>query len=138
MTRPTLAALWVAIPLALSAAARAAEPDWEKLKDVGRIEVVTHDEDGDTRETTIWFAVLDGQGFIRTGGSTWGQNIRRSPKDVVLRIEGVEYPLQAEFIESDSLRERVVAAFRAKYGWFDGAAQFMRGERPNIMHMISR
>jgi hypothetical protein len=70
------------------------EPDWEKLKDVGRIEIVTHDEDGDARETTIWFVELDGQGFIRTGDTNWGKNIHRNPKDVVLRIEGKEYPLR--------------------------------------------
>lgn len=138
MTRYTLAPLTALVLLLASAAARAAEPDWEKLKDIGRIEVITHDEDGDARETTIWFAVLDGQGFIRTGSTTWGDNIQRNPADVVLRIEGVEYPLRAEIIENDSLRERVVAAFRAKYGWSDGAVQFIRGKRPLIMHMISR
>jgi len=126
------------IALALGAAAGAAEPDWDKLGDVGTIEIVTHDEDGDARETKIWFAVVDGQGFIRTGNSNWGENIRRNPSDVVLRIEGVEYPLRAEFIENDGLRERVVAAFRTKYGWSDGAVQIIRGRRPNIMHMISR
>jgi len=131
----SLAAL---VSILASAAAIAAEPDWEKVKDVGQIEVVTHDEDGDVRETTIWFAVVDGQGFIRGGNSNWIANIRRDPKDVVLRIEDREYPLQAEFIENDALRERIVAAFRAKYGWSDGAVQFMRGKRPNIVHVISR
>lgn len=138
MARLELAAL-LSLGLVLGAAgARAVEPDWEKIATVERIEIVTHDEDGDERETTIWFAVVDGQGFIRTGNSNWGENIRRNPSDVVLRIEGKEYPLRAEFIENDALRERVVAAFRAKYGWFDGAVNFVRGSRPNIMHMISR
>jgi hypothetical protein len=136
LTRNRLA---VVLSLAFVATgARATEPNWERIADVGEIEVITHDEDGDEREATIWFAVLDGQGFIRTGDSTWGENIKRHPADVVLRIEGVEYPLQAEFIENDSLRERVEAAFRAKYGWFDGFVNFVRGKRPNIMHMISR
>lgn len=138
MARPRLAALF-SLGLALAAyPARAAEPNWDKVAEIEQIEIVTHDEDGDARETTIWFVVVDGQGFIRTGGSTWGENIRRDPSDVVLRIEGKEYPLRAEFIENDSLRERVVAAFRAKYGWFDGFVNFVRGKRPNIMHMISR
>jgi hypothetical protein len=138
LTRSALASLAALVLVVASSVARAAEPDWEKLKGVERIEILTHDEDGDVRETTIWFVELDGQGFIRTGNSNWGQNIHRDPKDVVLRIEGREYPLQAEFIENDSLRQRIVAAFRAKYGWSDGAVQFMRGKRPNIMHMISR
>ena len=138
MTRFTLAPLAVLVAVLVSFAALAAEPDWEKLSEVGQIEVITHDEDGDLRETTIWFAVLDGQGFIRGGNGNWIANIRRDPKDVVLRIEEQEYPLRAEFIENDALRERVVAAFRAKYGWFDGAVNFVRGKRPNIMHMVSR
>ena len=139
MDRSVLAALVIAALSIAAAPARAANaPDWEALKDVGQIEIFTHDEDGDVRETTIWFVTVDGEGFIRTGGSSWGENIRRDPADVVLRIEDVDYPMQAEFIESDSLRERVVKAFREKYGWFDGFINFVRGKRPNIMHMITR
>ena len=138
MTRLTLASLAALVSMLAASAPVAAEPDWEKLKDVGQIEVITHDEDGDVRETTIWFVVLDGQGFIRGGNSNWIGNIRRDPNDVVLRIEDEEYPLRAEPIENDSLRERIVAAFREKYGWFDGAVNFVRGKRPNIMHMVSR
>jgi hypothetical protein len=136
LTRTTLAA--VLVFLALGASARAVEPEWEKIAAIPRIEIVTHDEDGKARETTIWFVVLDGQGFIRTGNSYWLANIQRNPADVVLRIEDVEYPLSAEFIESDKLRERVTAAFHAKYGWTDSLVHVFRGGRPNIMHMVSR
>ena len=138
MNRFILASFAALVISLASAAAIAAEPDWEKVKDVGRIQIVTHDEDGDARETTIWLAVLDGQGFIRTGSTTWGDNIKRNPDDVVLKIEGKEYPLRAEFIENDKLRERVTAAFHAKYGWVDSMVHLTRGGRPNIMHMISR
>jgi hypothetical protein len=131
-------ALTLALALGAAAGARAAEPDWDKLAAVRDIEVITHDEDGDVRETTIWLAVLDGQGFIRTGNSSWGQNLKRNPNDVVLRIEGTEYPLHAEFIENEKLRERVTAAFHEKYGWLDSLVHLTRGSRPNIMHMISR
>jgi len=136
LARTPFAVLFVFLVLATGA--RAAEPNWDKVAAVERIEVITHDEDGSARETTIWLAVLDGQGFIRTGGSTWGANIRRNPADVVLRIEGVEYPLRAEFIENEKLRERVTAVFHAKYGWTDSFIHFFRGSRPNIMHVISR
>jgi len=139
LARPLLRAITVALALAVSAAAaRAAEPDWEKIKDVPRIEIVTHDADGEARETTIWFVELDGQGFIRTGNSKWLANIQRSASDVVLRIEGADYPLRAEFIENEKLRERVTEAFHAKYGWVDSLVHVTRGGRPNIMHMISR
>ena len=136
--RVALAVSVASIGLFAAAGARASEPDWDKVAGVGTIQVITHDEDGAARETKIWLAVVDGQGFIRTGDTHWGKNIRRNPADVVLRIEGKEYPLRAEFIENDKLRERVVAAFRAKYGWFDGFVNFVRGSHPNIMHMISR
>jgi hypothetical protein len=137
LTRFTLASL-AALGLIVASAARAAEPNWEKLKDVPRIEIVTHDADGDARQTTIWFVELDGQGFIRAGSSKWLANIQRNPSDVVLKIEGTDYPLRAEFIESEKLRERVTAAFHAKYGWVDSLVHITRGGRPNIMHMISR
>ena len=139
MARRVLRATGVSLALAFSAAsARAAEPAWEKIKDVPRIEIVTHDADGDARKTTIWFVELDGQGFIRTGNSNWAKNIHRDPSDVVLRIEGTDYPLRAEFIENEKLRERVTEAFHAKYGWVDSLVHVTRGGRPNIMHMISR
>jgi hypothetical protein len=115
-------------------------PDWDALSEVERIEIVTHDEDGDVRETTIWFAVVDGQGFVRSGESArWSDNVVRDP-NVALRIERVEYPLVADFIEDDALRERVVAAFREKYGWTDGFLHFLRvrGDHPRIMHMLPR
>jgi hypothetical protein len=125
------AALW--LPLA----ATAEGPDWDAVAEVGTIEVVTRDQDGDVRETTVWFAVVDGQGFIRTGGSTWGENVSRD-SSVVLRIEGVEYPLRADFIEDETLRARIITAFREKYGWFDGFVDFVRGSHPKIMHLLPR
>lgn len=136
MRLPAVPALCIALWL-IAGAARAAAPNWETLSEVGQIEVITRDDDGAARETTIWFVVVDGQGFIRTGGSTWGENVSRD-SNVVLRIEGVDYALRADFIEDDALRERVVAAFREKYGWFDGFIDFVRGSRPKIMHMLPR
>ena len=129
-------ALIAALALPLAAAATPT-PDWDSLSDVGTIEVITEDPDGEPRETKIWLAVVDGQGFIRTGSSRWGEDIERNP-DVVLRIDGVEYPLRAEFIENDEHREQIVAAFREKYGWVDGLLNVVRGKRPKIMHMVPR
>lgn len=132
-----LAPIALAAALALPVAAGAAGPDWEALADVGTIEAITHDEDGDVRETKIWFVVLDGQGFIRTGSSRWGENVERDP-ELVLRIDEVEYPLRADFIDDDAHREQITAAFREKYGWVDGMIGLVRGGRPKIMHVIPR
>jgi len=132
-----LAILSVFVCLAWPVEALADAPDWVTVADVRVVNVVTHDEEGDARDTKVWLAVVDGQGYIRTGGTTWGDNVERDPL-LVLRVEGTEYPLRAEFVEDDTLRERIVASFREKYGWTDGALNFIRGSRPRIMRLLPR
>jgi len=122
---------------ALAAPVLAAGPDWDAVTDVEHVWVISQDEDGDSRETKIWLAVVDGQGFIRTGGSSWGDNLEREP-EMVLRVGSEEYPLRADFIEDDDFRVRIEAAFREKYGWSDGLISIVRGSRPRIMHMAPR
>ena len=131
------------VGLILAAALSAAEalagvPDWDAVADVEEIEVVTTNEDGSPRETTIWLAVVDGQGFIRTSGlTTWGHNAERNA-DVVLRVEGEAYELRVEFIEDDALRDRVKDTFREKYGFSDAMISITRGFRPSIMRLVER
>ena len=122
----------------LSAAAGAAAPDWNAVADVEEVEVLTTDEDGSPRETTIWLAVLEGQGYIRTTRSTtWGDNVERDP-DIALRIGEEEHSLTAAFVEDAALRERIIQAFRDKYGWFDGLLNVIRGSNPRIMRLDPR
>lgn len=125
--------------LALTAGpAAAAAPDWKAVAGVKEVKVLTTNEDGSARETTVWLLVLDGQGYLRTSPSTtWGDNVERQP-DIALRIEGSEYPLHAVFVDDEALRERVVAGFRAKYGWVDGALNIFRGSKPRIMRLDPR
>jgi hypothetical protein len=111
--------------------------DWSRFTDVDTIFVVTADEDGASRETKIWIAVVDGQAYIRTGGTTWGDNVKRDPA-ITLRIEGADYPVDVTFIEDDALRERVETTFREKYGWSDAVIGLIRGSRPLIMQVASR
>jgi hypothetical protein len=134
--RPLALVLLGALALA-GLPATAAPPDWNAVAGVGTIEIVTSDEDGSSRETKIWLAVVDGQGYARTGDTRWGDNIARNP-EVTLRIEGVEYPLRVELIEDEALRERVVQAFRDKYGWSDKLVSIFRSGRPKIMHLLPR
>jgi hypothetical protein len=72
----------VSISLGLLAAGPAAAeaPDWDGLRELGTVEVVTTDLDGADRETTVWLAVVDGAGYVRTGSSRWGDNVVRSPE----------------------------------------------------------
>ena len=122
----------------LSAAAGAAAPDWNAAAEVEEVEVLTADEDGSPRETTIWLAVLEGQGYIRTTRSTtWGDNVERDP-DIALRIGEEEHSLTAAFVEDAALRERIIQAFRDKYGWFDGLLNVIRGSNPRIMRLDPR
>jgi hypothetical protein len=136
LSRPALLVILCAA-LALPAAGQSRRPDWDAFAGVDTIEVITHDADGEPRETTIWLAVVDGQGFIRTGDTTWGENVVRDP-NVVLRIEGEEYPLRADLIEDEGLRERVERTFHDKYGWQDRFVGWLRPGETKIMHMLSR
>ncbi len=132
------APFFTALGLVVAAPAAAEVPDWGSLADVKQIQVLTTNEDGSARETTIWLAVLEGQAYIRTSNRTrWGGNVERDP-DIALRIEGTEYLLRASFVTDEDLRERVVKAFREKYGWFDGFVNFVRGSSPRIMRLDAR
>ena len=137
--RPCVCVLLVAVACLLGAlAAGAAELDWNSVADVGQVRALTTNEDGTPRETTIWLAVLDGRGYIRTSRSTtWGDNVERNP-DIALRIGDTEHPLRASFVEDEALRARVVAAFREKYGWIDGPLNVFRGSKPRIMQLDPR
>jgi hypothetical protein len=129
----------VSISLGLLAAGPAAAeaPDWDGLRELGTVEVVTTDLDGADRETTVWLAVVDGAGYVRTGSSRWGDNVVRSP-ELELRALGSTHPMRVEFVEDDAVRERVAQAFREKYGFSDWAVSWIRGSRPKIMHLQPR
>jgi Uncharacterized protein conserved in bacteria (DUF2255) len=126
--KPWLAALFVAA-LALAGVERAAALDWEPYGDLDTIQVITSDEDGGLRLTTIWIVVVDRQAYIRTAGTTWGDNVERNGV-LKLREEGGDRPLRAEKVLSAAEVERVVAAFREKYGTTDAVMEWFRfGER---------
>ena len=109
-------ALVVAAAAFATPAATAAELDWSGIADVGVIEIITNDKDGDQRETKVWFVLIDGVPYLRTNDSRWLLNIRRDP-GVRIRVEGVEYVQLARDVSSPKLIEQVDEATRAKYGW---------------------
>ena len=94
-------------------------PDWHALGAEREIRVHTRNEDGSTRETTIWLVVVEGQPYIRPSSRTrWGGTMKRNP-DIVLEIAGTEYPVRSEAVTEKALVDRVQAAFRKKYGFGD-------------------
>jgi hypothetical protein len=137
--RPCACALLGAVACLLGAvAAGAADLDWNTVAEVEEVKILTTNQDGTPRETTIWLAVVEGQGYIRTGGwTTWGDNVERNP-DIALRIGDTEHPLRASFVEDEALRAEIVATFREKYGRFDGFLNFFRGSKPRIMRLDPR
>jgi hypothetical protein len=126
-----------AAALLLLGAPPAVAVDWSRYADVDTVTVLTTTEEGETRETTVWLAVVDGQGFIRTGDTRWGTDVARDPT-IALRIGEDRLPLTAEFVEDEALREQVNAAFRAKYGWSDAAIGLFRFGRARIMKLLPR
>jgi hypothetical protein len=111
--------------------------DWHRYSEEGTVEVITTDEDGSVRETKVWLAVVDGQGYIRTGKTRWGGNIERNP-EVTLRIGETELPLRVEFVTDPTERDAVKAALRAQHGFSDWILNPIRGKNPKIMRLIPR
>ncbi|HEX2486178.1 MAG TPA: nitroreductase/quinone reductase family protein [Myxococcota bacterium] len=130
--------LWAVTAAVVAAGADAAEPDWNALAGVAVPEIVTLDEDGSERVTKLWLVVVDGQGYLRTGDTTWHRNIERNP-DVVLRIEGSSHPLRATHVTDPELRARIQAAFREKYGFQDRVVSlFGSEERAQLLRLDPR
>jgi hypothetical protein len=99
--------------------------DWAAVAAVDVPELATREADGAERVTKLWLVVVDGLGFVRTGETHWAENIERDP-EVELRVLGEAHPLRA--VADVPLRERVHAAFRAKYGWQDRMLGLFGGE----------
>jgi len=126
---------------ALPAGAASPLPDWKNFADLDTIQVVTRDDDEEhtLRETTIWLAVYEGQGYIRTGATTWGANVRREP-NVVVRMGGANYELRATPIPEGEVYDAVKQTLRDKYGFMDSAMSIFRGigGTPTIMRLDGR
>ncbi len=117
---------WIAVVLAaLLLPSLAHGADWGAAETEVEILVVTENEDGSERETTIWIVVLDGDAFVRTSGTTWERNMKRDP-EVVLKIAGKDRPVRTERLLDDTLVDRVQAKFREKYGFADRLARVVR------------
>jgi hypothetical protein len=111
--------------------------DWATAGAERVVQIVTRNEDGTARETKIWLVVVDGQGYVRTGGTRWWGNIERDP-DVVLRVAGAEHPLRAELVNDPEIAAKVEAALRTKYGWSDRLIGPFRFGDTHILRLVPR
>ncbi|HKW91565.1 MAG TPA: DUF2255 family protein [Methylomirabilota bacterium] len=125
MTTSLARGVVLAFALGFASSAEAAMPDWSKWADLRTVEVISVDEGGRPRTTTVWIVVVDGQPYLRTGGTTWGGNVEREGK---LKLKGGpgEYELRIEKVTDPALQEKVMAAFRAKYGTWDRVSGLIR------------
>jgi hypothetical protein len=110
--------------------------DWNAHKDADTVVIVTTDEDGAARDTTIWLCVSNGQGYVRGGGGHWVTNAQRAGA-VTLRIGASELALTATRVTDAAEIARVAAGLRAKYGFSDTLATLIRGE-PTIFRLTPR
>jgi hypothetical protein len=134
---PRLGGLLLTLCLVVAAPAFADYPDWDSLSDVKVIEVVTVDEDGDSRVAKVWFVLVDGVPYLRTNRSRWLDNLRRDP-NLGLRIESREYEAMAEEISGDEIVEVVDRASAAKYGWQESVIHPFRMMKPDILKLGPR
>ncbi len=100
---------------ATPAAADSPYPDWEAVADIEVIEVLTHDEGGDLRESKVWFVLVEGEAYLRTSESAWLENLRRD-SNLGLRVEDVKYQARALEVTTADTREASVLLSRARSG----------------------
>ncbi len=119
-----LAALILGASLALPLPAPAA--DWGVHRNEREAIMVTTDEDGNARETTVWFVFVDSVLFIRAvRAARWGSNLERDPL-VAIRFEGAEFDARASRVRQEPLMEAIADAVAVKYPEGEGWGRFLR------------
>ncbi|HXJ80249.1 MAG TPA: hypothetical protein VMS64_16395 [Candidatus Methylomirabilis sp.] len=124
----------VAFALVSATSAESAPLDWSRWSDLPTVEVITTDDGGRARTTTVWIVVVQGQAYLRTGRTIWGGNVEREGT-LKLKGEPGEYLCRAERITDPSLQEKVMAAFRAKYGFRDVISGVIRLGKSRIFRL---
>lgn len=111
--------------------------DWARADQEKVVVVVTHDEDGDERRTKAWLVTVDGAGYLRTGETRWFANLERDPK-LELRVAGVAYPMQVQFVHDTELSLKITSALREKYGWEDRVVGWFRSGPAHHLRLVPR
>jgi len=124
----------LALALLLGAAAAGAATPWSPFEEASVVHVVTQDEDGEERDTPVWFVVVDGAGYVRTNDSRWLANIRRG-SGIVLRLDETERPVTSEEVSDAAVTGAVEAAFKAKYGLVQRMMSALRMREPTVLRL---
>jgi len=128
--------VWLAIA-SFSAEAWSVGFDWTPFQQENVIHLLTHDEDGDLRDTKVWVVVLDGSGFVRTNASRWLENIQRNP-EVQVKLRGYDYLMRAEEVKDAALKDHVEVAYQEKYGFLQRVMSLFRFREPTVLRLVPR
>ena len=126
-----------AVLLAVASAVRAAELDWQRFQDADVIEILTQDEGGAPRETSVWIVSFDGHGYVRTNDSRWLANIRRG-SGVALRLGEQEFAVAAREPNDAAISTRVEEGFKQKYGFMQRVMSAFRFREPTVLELTAR
>ncbi len=126
-----------AFGLFLAAAGAAGATDWSALSAVKTVTITTQNEDGSMRDTTVWLLVLDGNPYVRTGNTSWGENVMRNP-NVKLGVGGRDFILRAVPVVDPALATRIQEGFREKYGWQDAVVGLIPGGGSKLFRLQPR
>ena len=127
----------VALLLVCAGAARAAGPDWQRAQEQSVVEILTRDEDGALRDTSVWIVTLEGRGYVRTNDSRWLANIRRG-SSVGLRLGEDEFAVAAREPNDAALTARVEEQFKQKYGFMQKVMSAFRFREPTVLELTAR
>ena len=127
----------VGLLLVLAGSAHAAALDWQRFQEADTVEIITHDEDGELRATTIWLVAFDEHGYIRTNDSRWLANIRRG-SGVALRLGEQEFAVAAREPNDSALTARVEEQFKQKYGFMQRVMSTFRTREPTLLELTAR
>ena len=125
------------LALALASTAQAAALDWQRFQETDTIQIVTHDEDGELRETSVWIVAFDDHGYVRTNESRWLANIRRG-SGVALRLGEQEFAVSAREPNDPALTARVEEHFKEKYGFMQRVMSTFRMREPTLLELTAR
>ena len=126
----------ILLVLARAAGAQAAALDWQRFQDTDVVQIVTHDEDGALRETSVWIVTFGDHGYVRTNDSRWLANIRRG-SGVALRLGEQEFAVSARESNDAALAARVEEHFKEKYGFMQRMMSWFRMREPTVLELTA-
>jgi hypothetical protein len=122
------------LALVLLAPPARAQTEWSPFAEASVVHIVTRDEDGEERDTPVWFVVVEDAGYVRTNDSRWLGNIRRG-SSVVLREGETERRVSSEEVSDAAVTGAVEEAFKVKYGLVQRIMSALRVREPTVLRL---